>query len=168
MVAELRYRSANGVPSHSGGSYLFSAEAMALRGTQMLAGDAAVRATSAGIVGAAVIGEAAIQTIRASGICNRRRGRSPVDVQGNEVTTAENTLHLCIQSQPGSANGTKRIERNKWREEKEEMQNTIQKQMAKIDEMEKMMDNYKFEFRSKEIHGHGGGEDCKCHRNGVP
>ena len=94
---------------------------MALRGTQAITGDAAVRAMSAGSAGAAVLGDAAIQTIRASAACQRRRsrGRPEVDIQGNEITPSENSLHLSIQSNPGTTGGNATIDADKGKEEKE-------------------------------------------------
>ena len=85
-------RSASGAPKPAKFPTFPSMEAMAnpmLRGAAFAAtGGAVVRAVSVGITIATVLGEVAIQTAHATGLCKRRndsRGRPEVDIQGNNI-----------------------------------------------------------------------------------
>ena len=135
--------------------------AVSFRGTVAGEAEIAMQVAAVGLMGVFAIGETAMQAVRASGSCDRRRGRPQLDIQGNPIIPpALNSGHLSIVSQPDfshdsvagaqwSGNG---VEPEEWKVDKERMQNIIQQQsddasklLTKPDEMKKTMDKFMVE-----------------------
>ena len=171
MVTELRYGLRAGfqnlqvIPPHP-------SSAMSLRGTSVASAEdmETVKTVAAvGLLGVSAIGEAAVRAVRAAS-CDRRRGRSQVDADGNHISPPQpSSGHLSIVSQPESSpeaaagaqesgNGQPEPPQDaaagaqepgngagleEWKADKERMQNIIQQQSEDASKLLIKMDEMK-------------------------